>query len=92
MSNIGEVTRLLEQASAGDADARATLFDVLYRELRRLAEAAMRAERVNHTLQPKRGNRLTESPHHLFNRYVAQKRPQELPHFQLEAALPANRG
>jgi RNA polymerase sigma factor (TIGR02999 family) len=52
MSNIGEVTRLLERASAGDADARATLFDVLYRELRRLAESAMRAERVNHTLQP----------------------------------------
>ncbi len=52
MSNIGEVTRLLERASAGDAGARATLFDVLYRELRRLAEAAMRAERVNHTLQP----------------------------------------
>jgi len=52
LANIGEVTRLLEQASAGNADARATLFDVLYRELRRLAEAAMRAERVNHTLQP----------------------------------------
>ena len=52
MSDAGEVTRLLEQASAGDAAARATLFDVLYRELRRLAEAAMRAERANHTLQP----------------------------------------
>jgi RNA polymerase sigma factor (TIGR02999 family) len=42
----------LEQASAGDAAARATLFDVLYRELRRLAESVMRAERSNHTLQP----------------------------------------
>ena len=52
MSDAGEVTRLLERASAGDANARATLFDVLYRELRRLAEAAMRAERANHTLQP----------------------------------------
>jgi RNA polymerase sigma factor (TIGR02999 family) len=52
VSNAGEVTRLLERASAGDAGARATLFDVLYRELRRLAEAAMRAERANHTLQP----------------------------------------
>jgi len=48
----GEVTRLLEQASAGDAGARATLFDVLYAELRRLADAAMRAERADHTLQP----------------------------------------
>ena len=52
MSDAGEVTRLLAQASAGDLAARATLFDVLYRELRRLAEAAMRAERANHTLQP----------------------------------------
>lgn len=52
MGDPGDVTRLLEHASAGDADARATLFDVLYRELRRLAESAMRAERVNHTLQP----------------------------------------
>ena len=50
MSDAGEVTRLLAQASAGDLAARATLFDVLYRELRRLAEAAMRAERANHTL------------------------------------------
>src|SRR6185369_10477412 len=34
------------------AAARAALFDTLYRELRRVAEAAMRAERGNHTLQP----------------------------------------
>jgi len=52
VANAGEVTRLLAQASAGDAAARATLFDVLYRELRRLAESVMRAERANHTLQP----------------------------------------
>jgi RNA polymerase sigma-70 factor (ECF subfamily) len=48
----GDVTRLLAGASSGDARARAALFEVLYRELRRLAEAAMRAERANHTLQP----------------------------------------
>ena len=52
MADVGEVTRLLERASAGDTGARATLFDVLYRELHRLAEAEMRAERANHTLQP----------------------------------------
>jgi RNA polymerase sigma-70 factor, ECF subfamily len=52
VADAGEVTRLLERASAGDVAARATLFDVLYRELRRLAEAAMRAERASHTLQP----------------------------------------
>ena len=52
MADAGEVTRLLEQASSGDTAARAALFDALYRELRRLAEGVMRAERVNHTLQP----------------------------------------
>ena len=52
MADAGEVTRLLERASAGDVAARATLFDVLYRELHRLAESVMRAERANHTLQP----------------------------------------
>jgi RNA polymerase sigma-70 factor, ECF subfamily len=52
VGDAGEVTRLLEQASTGDAAARAALFDVLYHELRRLAESAMRAERAGHTLQP----------------------------------------
>ena len=76
MSNSGEVTRLLERASAGDADARATLFDVLYRELRRLAEAAMRAERVNHTLQP------TALVHEAFLRLASdQGRFQSRAHF-----------
>ena len=40
-----DVTRLLEQASAGDPGAMSSLFDVLYRELRRLAVSTMRAER-----------------------------------------------
>ena len=76
MANIGEVTRLLEQASAGNADARATLFDVLYRELRRLAEAAMRAERANHTLQP------TALVHEAFLRLASdQGRFQSRAHF-----------
>jgi RNA polymerase sigma-70 factor, ECF subfamily len=61
------VTRLLERASAGDSAARATLFDVLYRELRRLAEAAMRAERANHTLQP------TALVHEAFLRLVGEQ-------------------
>lgn len=46
------MTQLLRRASAGDDQARAALFDVLYNELRRLAEAAMRRERPDHTLQP----------------------------------------
>ena len=47
-----EVTRLLEMASDGDPGAMSSLFDVLYRELRRLAVSTMRAERRDHTLQP----------------------------------------
>ena len=47
-----EVTTLLQRASAGDEQARSALFDVLYDELRKLAEAAMRHERPGHTLQP----------------------------------------
>jgi RNA polymerase sigma factor (TIGR02999 family) len=47
-----EVTALLRRASAGDNAARSALFDVLYSELRKLAEAAMRRERPDHTLQP----------------------------------------
>ena len=86
MSNIGEVTRLLEQASAGDAGARATLFDVLYRELRRLAEAAMRAERVNHTLQP------TALVHEAFLRLASdQGRFQNRAHFLGVAAAAMRR-
>jgi RNA polymerase sigma factor (TIGR02999 family) len=46
------VTALLQRASAGDDQARAALFDVLYAELRKLAEGAMRRERADHTLQP----------------------------------------
>jgi RNA polymerase sigma-70 factor (ECF subfamily) len=68
VTDAGEVTRLLERASAGDADARSTLFDVLYRELRRLAEAVMRAERANHTLQP------TALVHEAYLRLTAQDR------------------
>lgn len=47
-----DVTRLLALASSGDSGAMASLFDVLYRELRRLAISAMRSERRDHTLQP----------------------------------------
>jgi RNA polymerase sigma factor (TIGR02999 family) len=46
----GDVTRLLSLVSEGDA--RSALFNALYRELRRLASDAMRAERSDHTLQP----------------------------------------
>ena len=81
MPDGGEVTQLLAQASSGDAVARATLFDVLYRELRRLAEGAMRAERANHTLQP------TALVHEAFLRLAGnQGRFENRAHFLVVAA------
>jgi RNA polymerase sigma factor (TIGR02999 family) len=46
------VTRLLDQARAGDTRAREKLFQVVYTELRALATRHMRRERQDHTLQP----------------------------------------
>lgn len=52
MSEAGNVTTLLSAASAGDAQAKEALIPIVYAELRRRADALMRAERSNHTLQP----------------------------------------
>jgi RNA polymerase sigma-70 factor (ECF subfamily) len=46
------VTGMLNRAASGDDEAMASVFGVLYSELRRLANAAMRHERADHTLQP----------------------------------------
>ena len=43
---------LLERFSRGDSDAAAHLVTIFYPELRRIAAARMRGERVGHTLQP----------------------------------------
>ena len=48
----GEVTALLAQLKAGNQQAASKLISVVYKELHRLAEAYMRRERVDHTLQP----------------------------------------
>jgi RNA polymerase sigma-70 factor, ECF subfamily len=48
----GEVTLLLHRLNAGDKGATDQLITVVYDELRRLAAACMRRERVDHTLQP----------------------------------------
>ena len=50
MTEPGEVTRLLAQASRGDRDAVDRLVPILYDELRRIAHRRMRRERVGHTL------------------------------------------
>jgi RNA polymerase sigma-70 factor, ECF subfamily len=46
------ISVLLHQLSQGNREAEALLMSQVYDELRRLARKYMRAERVNHTLQP----------------------------------------
>jgi RNA polymerase sigma factor (TIGR02999 family) len=47
-----QATALLQRAAEGDRGAREELLGLLYRELHALAEAQMRGERADHTLQP----------------------------------------
>ena len=46
-----DVTRLLQEWSAGNRDALDTVMPVVYAELHRLARAKLRGERADHTLQ-----------------------------------------
>jgi RNA polymerase sigma-70 factor (ECF subfamily) len=48
----GEVTVLLKRMQRGDAEAADKLIPLMIDELRRLARAYMRKERIGHTLQP----------------------------------------
>ena len=52
MPEPGEVTRLLQELSAGNREAEEKLIPLVYGELRRLAAHYLRGERGNHTLQP----------------------------------------
>ena len=47
----GTVTRLLSRAGQGDGEAMQRLMPLVYDDLRRRAQALMRRERVNHTLE-----------------------------------------
>lgn len=51
VDELGDVTVLLRRIDAGDELARNELFELLYPELRRVAEAKMRNERCENTLQ-----------------------------------------
>jgi RNA polymerase sigma factor (TIGR02999 family) len=51
LSDMPDVTRLLEAAAAGDPHAAAELLPLVYDELRKLAAARMAAERPDQTLQ-----------------------------------------
>ena len=48
----GEVTRLMGKIEAGDEKAREELFQLVYVEIRRMAEGLMRKERPGHTWSP----------------------------------------
>ncbi len=56
----GEVTRLLKELGEGDPHALDRLYPLVYEELRRAAQRALRSERAEHTLQP------TELVHEVF--------------------------
>ena len=66
-SSQGEVTLLLHRLNAGDRGAAEQLVTLVYDELRRLAGACMRRERVDHTLQP------TALVHEVWLRLVEQR-------------------
>ena len=51
-THLGEVTILLRRCASGDPEVKAKLITLMYPELKRIAEARMRNERDDHTLQP----------------------------------------
>src|SRR6516165_1136953 len=63
----GEVTQLLHRLHSGDKSAADQLVTLVYDELRRLAGACMRRERVDHILQP------TALVHEAWLRLVEQR-------------------
>ena len=65
-----EITQMLAQWSAGDAEAAARLIPAVYQELRQLARQYLRQERGDHTLQP------TALVHEAYLKLAGQKRAQ----------------
>jgi RNA polymerase sigma factor (TIGR02999 family) len=78
----GEVTRLLDDVSAGRSEALSELLAYVYGELRRRAASYLRRERAGHTLQP------TALVHEAWIRLVDQRevRWQNRAHFFAIAA------
>lgn len=86
MANAGEVTLLLREIGAGNKEAMNRLLPLVYNELRRLARAYFRGERVEHTLQP------TALVHEAYLRLVNQREPLESRgHFMALAATQMRR-
>lgn len=68
MGAEGDITRLLQRYTQGDALALDELTPIVYAELRRLARSHFQRERGNHTLQP------TALIHEAYLRFVDQGR------------------
>ena len=84
MSNEAtDVATLLKESSLGSEDSATQLDAALYGELRRLAEAAMRKERREHTLQP------TALVHEAFIRLIKDQQVDvtERSHFLAASAV-----
>jgi RNA polymerase sigma factor (TIGR02999 family) len=67
---MSDATLLLIAVEQGDADAAGKLLDLLYEELRRLANSKMAQERPGHTLQP------TALVHEAWLRLVGSQNPK----------------
>lgn len=67
MEQGGEITVLLKQVSRGDKEASSRLMPLLYDELRKIAAAYFRRERLDHTLQP------TALVHEAYLRLIDQR-------------------
>lgn len=68
---MSDVTLILQQIEAGDAQAAEQLLPLVYDELRKLAAARMAAESPNHTLQA------TALVHEAYLRLVGDGKPQQ---------------
>jgi RNA polymerase sigma-70 factor, ECF subfamily len=64
----GAVSQLLQAWRRGDLQARDDLVPMVYRELKRMAAAYLRRERLDHTLQP------TALVHEAYVRLIGQER------------------
>jgi RNA polymerase sigma factor (TIGR02999 family) len=64
----GAVSQLLHAWGRGDLQARDDLVPLVYRELKRMAAAYLRRERLDHTLQP------TALVHEAYVRLIGQER------------------
>jgi RNA polymerase sigma factor (TIGR02999 family) len=67
---MSDITRLLQRWCDGDRKAWDALLPIVYKELRRLAQSQLRAERKGHTLQP------TALVHEAYLRLCGQREMQ----------------